>query len=293
MLRTRLLTAAVALPPLLAFVILAPAWSFSLFIGLCIIWGLYEIIDMASAPGPGVIATVAVVGGVPATIMLAGGIGLAWLAAAVSLSMCGLIALVASRLSPPHQHCANQSLPVGSSSPGHLPNNTSVRLAELAILVLGALYVGALFPYFALLRNMSGGARILILMMLVVMAGDSGAYFVGKPLGRIKLIAQVSPGKTVEGAAADLAFSLLAALVLNQVLGVGWKAGAAVAFGAAVSVIGQAGDLAESALKRMAGVKDSGWLIPGHGGLLDRTDSLVFAVVFTYYYSRWLGLAAA
>ena len=158
---------------------------------------------------------------------------------------------------------------------------------------MGGLYVGALYPYLALLRNMTGGVGLLLLMLLTVMAGDSGAYFVGRSLGRTKLAPGVSPGKTVEGAMAYVASSVVAAVILRMPLGIRWNAGATVVFAVLLSIMAQLGDLAESALKRMAGVKDSGWLFPGHGGLLDRADSLVFAAVFAYYYSRWLGLAAA
>jgi phosphatidate cytidylyltransferase len=144
-----------------------------------------------------------------------------------------------------------------------------------------------------LLRNRDGGVALVLILLLVVMAGDSGAYFVGRAVGRIRLMPAVSPGKTVEGALAYVASSVVAACILEGALGFGWSAGTMAGFGALVSVAAQVGDLAESALKRLAGVKDSGWLFPGHGGLLDRADSLVFAAVFAYYYSRWVGLAAA
>jgi phosphatidate cytidylyltransferase len=268
-LRTRILTAAIALPPLFAFVIVAPPWLFSLMVGVFAAWGLYEVGAMAPARSPVLIALLAGMGGVPALVMLAwvnGGLPL--LAAVVVLAMCGLIAAVS----------------LGRAEP------TS---STLFFVIIGGLYVGVLYPYLALLRNMSGGIALLILMLAAVMAGDSGAYFIGRWLGRTKLIPAVSPGKTVEGAVAYLVCAMVAALVLNGPLGVGWSAGAMAAFAVALGVMAQLGDLAESALKRVVKVKDSGWLFPGHGGLLDRADSLVFAAVFTYYYSRWLGLAAA
>jgi phosphatidate cytidylyltransferase len=268
-LRTRILTAAVVLPPLLAFVIYAPPWVFSLLVGLCTAWGLYEIARMTSAASPGVLLMMAVAGGVPAIVMLGwirGGIAvLAW---PMVIAMCALIVRV-------ELHGAGKAVP-------------AVFLA-----LVGGLYVGTLYPYMALLRNMPGGVGLLLLMLLTVVAGDSGAYFVGRSMGRTKLIPGVSPGKTVEGAIAYVAASVLAAEVLKAPLGVGWSAAAAALFAVLLSIMAQLGDLAESALKRLAGVKDSGWLFPGHGGLLDRGDSLVFAAVFAYYYSRWLGLAAA
>ncbi len=259
----------VVLPLLLAVIILAPPWAFGLVVGLCIGWGLYEIARMTPAGSPGVLLTLAVVGGVPAIVMLGwmrDGIAvLAWL---VVIAMCALIVRV-------------EMYGAGKTAP------------PLFLALAGGFYVGTLYPYLALLHNMAGGVELLLLMLLTVVAGDSGAYFVGRSLGRTKLIPGVSPGKTVEGAIAYVAASVVAAVILRALLGVGWSTWAAMLFAVLLSIMAQLGDLAESAFKRLAGVKDSGWLFPGHGGLLDRGDSLVFAAVFTYYYSRWLGLAAA
>lgn len=268
-LRTRIVTAAVVLPPLVLFIVFAPPWAFSLLIGLCTGWGLYEIAEMAHAGGSGAVAASALAGGMPALAMLAwmqGGIAaLAW---PVVITMCGLIAWVEFK-------------------------DATMSTPPLFVAILGGIYVGTLYPYLALLRNLPGGVELLLLMLLTVVAGDSGAYFVGRSFGRTKLIAGVSPGKTVEGALAYVAASAVTAVALRTVLGVGWSVWAAAVFGVLLSIMAQLGDLAESALKRLARVKDSGWLFPGHGGLLDRGDSLVFAAVFAYYYSRWLGLTAA
>jgi len=152
--------------------------------------------------------------------------------------------------------------------------------------VLASLYVGVLFPYFALLRNQPQGVRLVIVMLLLIVAGDSGAYFVGRRWGRIKLAPRVSPDKTAEGTIASLAASLITMVLLRAALPGAETMKQALIFALIVNLLAQVGDLAESALKRIAGVKDAGWLFPGHGGLLDRTDSLVFAAVFTYYCSR-------
>jgi len=100
------------------------------------------------------------------------------------------------------------------------------------------------------------------------------------------LAPRVSPKKTVEGAIGGLALCVVAGLLLHQPLVSGWSVGQAVRLSAAIGILAQLGDLAGSALKRRAGVKDSGWVFPGHGGLLDRTCSMVFATVFAYYWSR-------
>jgi len=261
-------TAAAVLPPLLALIIFAPAWAVTGFVGLCTAWGLYEVAGMA--PGGSAVSALALLAGGAAAVIGLGRLApaaSAALAAAAVAAMCALLLKVA--------WSGAQALPRG------------------LLLGLGALYVGALFPYFALLRNQQAGVPLLLLMMAAVIAGDSGAFFAGRAIGRIKLIPAVSPGKTVEGALAYLACGIAAACALKTPLGVNWNMETAAGFGMLVSVVAQLGDLAESAFKRVAGVKDSGWLFPGHGGLLDRTDSLVFAAFFAYYYSRWLGFASA
>ncbi len=269
MLRTRILTAAAALPPLLAFVIFAPDWSFSVMVGLCAVWGLYEVGDMAPAGKAGTLLALALAGGVPAIVMLVWAPrGIFVLAVAALVLMCGLIVQVNLR-------------------------GAEATISRPLLLVIGGLYVGALYPYLALLRNMAGGVELLLLMLLVVMAGDSGAYLIGNWIGRTRLMPAVSPGKTVEGAVAYVVSSVAAAGILRGLMGLGWSAGVTIAFAVMLSIVAQLGDLAESAFKRLAGVKDSGWLFPGHGGLLDRGDSLVFAAVFAYYYSWWAGLTAA
>jgi phosphatidate cytidylyltransferase len=169
--------------------------------------------------------------------------------------------------------------PVGIHGPGGFPRG--VLLA-----VIGAAWVGVLFPYFALLRNGPDGVAMVILMLLLVVASDSGAYFVGRFAGKIKLLPKVSPNKTVEGAIGGLAACVIAAMLLRRPLAPGLPRGALAALAIGIGVLAQIGDLANSAYKRIAGVKNSGWIFPGHGGLLDRTCSLVFAAVLTYYCLR-------
>jgi phosphatidate cytidylyltransferase len=150
----------------------------------------------------------------------------------------------------------------------------------------GALYVGPLFPFFALVRNGPNGIELLVLMLLLVILADTGAYFVGRAIGRHKLAFKVSPGKTIEGAIGGIIASIIGGLILRPWLVADWNIARMIIFGALVAILAIIGDLANSAFKRVAGVKDSGWIFPGHGGLLDRTCSLVFAAVLTYYYSR-------
>jgi phosphatidate cytidylyltransferase len=261
-LRTRLWTAIVVLPATIAIVLFASATFFTGFIAILTAWGLYEIVAMTKANASETVI-VAIVGGVP-TIMLLLNSHSAILALLVLVTILAMLALVA--------YVARE----GAEGVPH----------SQWLVTLGALWVGALFPYFALLRNSRGGIPIIILMLLLVVASDSGAYFVGRSLGRTKLLPRVSPNKTVEGAIGGLSACVGAGIILRPLLAPQWTIGAAIILGIAVGVLAQFGDAAGSAFKRVCGVKDSGWLFPGHGGLLDRTCSLVFAATFTYYYLR-------
>lgn len=139
------------------------------------------------------------------------------------------------------------------------------------------------------------GAVLLILPMVVTWASDIGAYFTGRAIGGRKLIPSVSPGKTVAGAVGGLAGSMLVAwlyarYVLAPAAHLGFTPWGALLFGAIISVAAQTGDLFESLLKREAGVKDSSRILPGHGGILDRFDSLIFVLPVAYLLVGWLTL---
>jgi len=255
-LRTRLITAAIALPLVLAMVIFAPPEIFAGFIGLLGMIGLYEVSAMTDSELRALLL-ILVAGVMPLIILLVRSDG-PWILPAVAIfSMTSL------------------TLRVGVRGP---------EAKGLWLVLLGAIWVGALFPYFAWVRNGRDGVKLIILILLLVVASDSGAYFVGRAIGRIKLLPKVSPNKTVEGAIGGLAASVIVAVMLRRWLAPEFRAGGIAGFGAAVAMLAQLGDLANSAFKRVAGVKDSGWIFPGHGGLLDRTCSLVFPVVFAYYY---------
>jgi phosphatidate cytidylyltransferase len=123
-----------------------------------------------------------------------------------------------------------------------------------------------------------------MLLLTTVMMGDSAALFVGSAVGRHKMAPRISPGKTWEGLAGGLAGAVVGALIVRH-FGLQWIPPAqAVVLAVLVALAGMAGDLAESLLKRWAGVKDSGALFPGHGGMLDRLDSLLLGAPVLYYY---------
>lgn len=153
-------------------------------------------------------------------------------------------------------------------------------------------YVGWLLGYAVLLRHASpdGDARVLFLVG-VTWIGETAAYAIGSTLGRHRLAPVVSPRKTIEGSVAQLVASIAAALALRAWLLPACAPALAAAAGALLGVVGQVGDLAESVIKRGAGVKDTAGLIPGHGGALDRIDSLLFNLPAFYYFSRLAGCA--
>jgi phosphatidate cytidylyltransferase len=156
-----------------------------------------------------------------------------------------------------------------------------------AATLLGSLYLGGLGGTLAALRLLEPseqGEWRVALLLATVMVSDTAAFFAGRAFGRRPLAPAVSPGKTVEGALAGLLGGAAGALALRS-LGLPWlPVGHAVALGVLVAALGAAGDLFESLLKRWAGVKDSGSLFPGHGGMLDRLDSLLFGAPVLYYY---------
>lgn len=163
----------------------------------------------------------------------------------------------------------------------------------LAITLLGVCYVNWLLGYTFWLRDLSDGRDWILLLVSVTWLGETAAYLVGSTLGRHKLAPVISPRKTVEGSVAQLAVSVLAALGARATFFPALSLESAVVVGMLLGVVGQAGDLMESAVKRSVGTKDTGQLIPGHGGMLDRMDSLLVSTPVLFYYAAYTkGLGA-
>ena len=169
-------------------------------------------------------------------------------------------------------------------------NNIRIALDPIAYTALGIFYVAGLGGYFLLIHRLEGGSQMIVLLLLLIWAGDAAAYYAGRSLGKRKILPVVSPNKTVEGGIANILGTLAAVTIakfwffdvfsLTHCLIVAFICG----------IIGQFGDFMESLIKRNCQVKDSGTLIPGHGGFLDRIDSLLFAgPVFYCYYHLFLG----
>jgi len=164
---------------------------------------------------------------------------------------------------------------------------TSVPAAEWALTLAGGLYLGWLPGHFIILRAAPQGLQWLVLALGGTWITDSLAYFVGTAWGRHPLWPRLSPKKTWEGAIGGWVGGVPLIVALAALLGFDWRHGLAV--GILICTIAPLGDFAESMFKRQVGVKDSGHLIPGHGGMLDRVDSLLFVAPAVYYYSTWIG----
>lgn len=165
--------------------------------------------------------------------------------------------------------------------------NVSVddALPSSAVAVLGTMYVGMLAGSLVRLRNdFPEGPKLVFFLLLVVWLGDAGAYYVGKRFGKRALSPRISPKKTVEGGIGGIAASVITAVVIQQTFFNEFPLLHAIIIGIVLSIAGVIGDLAESLWKRSAAVKDSGTLIPGHGGFLDRFDSILFTAPILYVY---------
>ena len=159
--------------------------------------------------------------------------------------------------------------------------------AAVGYLVGGPLYIGFLLAHTLTLRDIGSGEDLgrdwLFLALFVAFATDIGAFFVGKSIGRYQLAPSVSPGKTWEGAFGGLITAIITSMSLGLLLTISLPIWQGALIGAAVGLAAQAGDLFESKLKRISHVKDSGSIIPGHGGILDRLDSLLVSIPTVYY----------
>ena len=159
------------------------------------------------------------------------------------------------------------------------------RIADVAVTAFGPIYTGFMLSAIVLVREAVPGLEGALLSVGVcasVWASDSFAYLVGKVAGKHKMAPKISPHKTWEGFAGGLVGSVLIWVILGATRLYGMGLGFAVLCGVVVGVLGVFGDLIESRIKRGVGVKDSGNLIPGHGGMLDRSDSLIFACITAY-----------
>lgn len=283
MLRTRVLTAIVLVPIVLGIIVLGEPWL-SITVGALVFLGLAELINLLDAAGyqPPQVMTLltgtAVTGagllvanhdgvsGLPGELLrVTEPVGLVVVAFVVGIVLLGFA--------------------------GFTRGDPRNGFATWAVSSFGIAYLGVLAPFIALTGhlgppagsaateigplNLRAGMLWPLLLVLIVWGYDTGAYLTGRWLGRTRLIDHISPSKTVEGLAGGLVVATLAAGLGAWLIGLpAWHP---LVIGPVVGLTAQAGDLAESMLKRAAGRKESGFLIPGHGGILDRIDSFLFA----------------
>jgi len=174
-----------------------------------------------------------------------------------------------------------------------LPEPGRRSFSQWSWAMAGALYIGVFLGHWGSLYRLSDGLVLVVFGMLVTFSYDSFAYFAGRAFGRHKLAPHLSAAKTWEGVGGGLAMAIVAGLVLSALLshtagGFPFSLPVAALAAIAVSVAAQVGDLIESGMKRSAGVKDAGGMLPGHGGMLDRFDSLLLTGPVLYYLSLWV-----
>jgi phosphatidate cytidylyltransferase len=267
--RQRVLSALVILPPLVAFLMYAPAGLFLLLVMGLIAVCLHEywaLLVPSRLPAGGKM-------GYLVAFWLAGVAhigGARWLPLALFL---GLVVLTVEVI-------------VRAKEVSHF-------LPMLAYSIFGVLFIGWSLSHLVLLRSLSAGQWYVLCLCVIVWVGDSMAMYTGKLWGRHKLAPLLSPGKTWEGAAGGIVGGVLAAVLGAHFLLPPLALWSQVVLGLLVVVASQISDLGESMLKRYVGVKDSGELIPGHGGLLDRLDSLLFAAPTLVYALAVLGAVSA
>jgi phosphatidate cytidylyltransferase len=263
----RILTAVVGVPVLVTLVVWAPPWLYAGTIAALAIGAQHELYAMFARVG--VIADRLagfVLGAVTVVAFVLAGTSRPWLVPlAVSLAVMACLTLGLGR------------------PPGGPRDWTGAALT-----LLGVGYCAWLLAHAVWLRGLPRGDAFTLLLLGVTWSGETAAYLVGSLVGRRPLAPRISPAKTVEGASAQLVVSLAAAVAAAPLVPLG--PAHAVGVGLLLGLTGLLGDLAESFLKRSAAAKDSGALLPGHGGLLDRLDSLLFSTPALYYYVSVLGL---
>jgi len=262
-LRARLLTAAIALPPLLWLICYAPPLLFSVVLLLGVALGLYEYFSLVQlrlsfsflwGVGWGLVVAITVLFSSPLLVSATIGAGLFF-----------VFCLALLDIQPER------------------------GIASVSYALLGVIYVGFLMPHLALVRQNPDGIGWIVFVFLVAMLGDTAGYVVGRLWGKRPLIPHISPKKTIAGSVGSVIGNLCGGVCSWMWFFPHRSLFEFVILALGAGLLAQVGDLCESALKRAFGAKDSGRLLPGHGGILDRLDSLLFPAAFIYYYEKIWG----
>ena len=283
MLRTRLLTAGLLAPLIVAIVVLGEPWL-SLLVGVLAFLALVEVVALLDAAGYQPPQVLALLAGMALTA--------AGLVSANAAGVGGLVTTLLTALDPPGLVAATLIAGVLLLAVAAFTRaDPAAGFVSWATTSFGIAYVGLLLPAIVLVAHLApgggswttpvglfglgSGAAWALMLVLVVWGYDTGAYLTGRLIGRRRLLDHISPSKTVEGVAGGLVLGTVAAGIGAMLVGLEpWHP---LIIGPLVGLAAQVGDLAESMLKRAAGRKESGFLVPGHGGILDRIDSFLFA----------------
>jgi phosphatidate cytidylyltransferase len=290
MLRTRLITAAVLAPLIIVVILLGEPWL-SLLIGFVAFLALVELVGLLDAAGHQPPQVLAIVAGMALTA--------AGLVTTNAANVGGLASHLISALDPPGLVAATLAAVIlVLAAAGFTRADPRNGFMTWSMTSFGVAYIGLLLPAIGLVAHLApaggsastavgalgigSGLAWILMLVLVVWGYDTGAYLTGRAIGRRRLVEHISPSKTIEGLVGGLVVATLAAGIGALLIGLEpWHP---LVIGPVVGLAAQAGDLTESMLKRAAGRKESGFLVPGHGGILDRVDSFLFAapVVFAY-----------
>lgn len=259
---TRILTSLIAIPILVYVVLFAPAPVCILLILVAMLLALSEYFTFTEARGVGAFR---------------------WIGYAMAAAILLSFYFTQTHIELMFPACSAIVLIVALFS----RRDIAKAMEASAFTVFGAWYLGGLMGYLVGIRMLDSGGELgsdlLMMLLVVVWSGDTFAYVFGKWIGKHQL-AEVSPNKTWEGAIAGFIFSIAGAIACRYVFVQQLSLMHAAILGALVGITGQIGDLCESLLKRSANIKDSGSIVPGHGGMLDRIDSLLFGAPTIYYY---------
>ncbi len=263
----RVLSAIAFLPPFVLLVQFGTPFHFFLLISVAILVGLHEFYAMAAAGGFRPLAPLGMAGGLTLASLQFVGAPAPWLTSALAGSVVVLLI----------------SLLLGGRGPKEAASRGAITL-------LGMIYVAGLLSFAAFLRSMPLGRTYVFYLALVTWTGDVGSFYAGTTLGRRLLYPSISPRKTVEGSLGGLLCCALASWLAKLWFWEGLGTIQSIGLGVGLGIMGQIGDLCESMLKRSFGVKDAGTLIPGHGGVLDRVDSLLFSgpVLYVAVLAGWV-----
>ena len=268
------ITVAVIGIPLLIFVALQGQLLFLGFVALLIILGFLEYSKLGKAQNLSVPALLLVLWG----ILIALGVYFKGEFALILLLLSGFLILAYWEIKK--ENLTSENLPSA--------------LKNLCFSFWGLFYIGALFSFLILIRELpklanfdyQTGGKWIVFLYISIWSCDTLAYFIGRLIGEHKLSSVISPRKTVEGALAGVLGALIAAWICQATFMNQFALRQLIPIALIVGIIGQIGDLVESLLKRVAGVKDSSAIIPGHGGVLDRFDSIIFTAPWVYYYLK-------